>query len=226
MTFRGQPISPILKGAAVSDLPRVTAQEWRPRLHDGRSPKSRTARTVSHHWKSLDVNFVTDIKKGGHSPEFLTGGKASRTQMVTRASDPPSAFICQRVYKNTDNIDLPTGGTGRPPELPIKADSHTAFRAHAVPLSCRASKGLECVFPISFTQWGSVWFTLAMPCPCHALLWSWQERHGWSMAWAWHSKCESDTVDCVNQVGKTHSKHLAARHGRGMGTACCMWISL
>jgi hypothetical protein len=30
----------------------------------------------------------------------------------------------------------------------LKADSHIACRAHAVPLSCRASKGLECVFPI------------------------------------------------------------------------------
>ena len=42
-------------------------------------------------------------------------------------------------------------------------------RAHAVPLPCRAAKGLECVFPISFTQCGRVWFTLAMPRPCHAL---------------------------------------------------------
>jgi hypothetical protein len=24
---------------------------------------------------------------------------------------------------------------------------------------------------------------------------------------------------CVNQMGKTQSKHLAGRHGRGMGTA-------
>ena len=30
----------------------------------------------------------------------------------------------------------------------IKADSHTACRAHAVPLPCRAARGLECVFPI------------------------------------------------------------------------------
>ena len=29
-----------------------------------------------------------------------------------------------------------------------KADSHIACRAHAVPLPCRAAKGLECVFPI------------------------------------------------------------------------------
>ena len=30
----------------------------------------------------------------------------------------------------------------------LKADSRIACRAHAVPLPCRASKGLECVFPI------------------------------------------------------------------------------
>ena len=40
-------------------------------------------------------------------------------------------------------------------------------RAHAVPLPCRAAKGLECIFPIWFTQCGRVWFTLAMPRPCH-----------------------------------------------------------
>jgi hypothetical protein len=51
----------------------------------------------------------------------------------------------------------------------IKADSHIACRAHAVPLPCRAANGLECVFPIWFTQCGCVWFTLAMLRPCHAL---------------------------------------------------------
>jgi hypothetical protein len=30
----------------------------------------------------------------------------------------------------------------------LKADSHIACRAHAVPLPCRAEEGLECVFPI------------------------------------------------------------------------------
>ena len=37
-------------------------------------------------------------------------------------------------------------------------------RAHAVPLSCGVAKGLDCVFPIWFTQW----FTHTMPCPCRA----------------------------------------------------------
>jgi hypothetical protein len=30
----------------------------------------------------------------------------------------------------------------------LKADSHIASRAHAVPLPCRTAKGLEFVFPI------------------------------------------------------------------------------
>jgi hypothetical protein len=30
----------------------------------------------------------------------------------------------------------------------LKTDSHIAYSAHAVPLPCRAAKGLECVFPI------------------------------------------------------------------------------
>jgi hypothetical protein len=49
--------------------------------------------------------------------------------------------------------------------------THIAFRAHAAPMSfpCHAAKGLECVFPIWFTQCGRVSFTLAMPRPCHAL---------------------------------------------------------
>ena len=80
----------------------------------------------------------------------------------------------------------------------IKTDSHIACRAHTFSLQCRAAKGLECVFPISFTQCGRVWFTLAMPCSDHAILlkatarpslggravmWPWEEWHGRSMAW-------------------------------------------
>ena len=49
----------------------------------------------------------------------------------------------------------------------VKPDSHITCRAHAVPLPCRAAKGLECVFPTWFTQCGRVWFTLAMQRPCH-----------------------------------------------------------
>jgi hypothetical protein len=56
-----------------------------------------------------------------------------------------------------------------PNQSTLKADSHIACRAHAVPMQCRAAKCIECVFPIWFTQYGRVWFTLAMARPCHAL---------------------------------------------------------
>ena len=94
--------------------------------------------------------------------------------------------------------------------------------AHAVPLPCLAAKDLERVFPIWFTQCGRVWFTLAMPCPCHApampffsrpqrstavlccdMAWAWHGTHGRAMLWhgmgmAWHTR-----PHCVNQMGKT-----------------------
>jgi hypothetical protein len=76
----------------------------------------------------------------------------------------------------------------------FKADSHIACRARAVPLPCRAAKGLECVFPIWFTQCGRVWFTL-------------------------HIFMNQTRPHCVIQMGKTHSKPLAARHGRGTAWA-------
>ena len=119
-------------------------------------------------------------------------------------------------------------------------------RADAVPLPCRAAKGLECVFPIWFTQWGCVWFTLAMPRPRHALtmpffsrpqhsmavdgnalLWPREERHGQSMA-----SVNQTRPHCVNQMGKTHSKPLAVWHGRGTAWSrhgsgmLCVWIGL
>jgi hypothetical protein len=76
----------------------------------------------------------------------------------------------------------------------LKADSHIACRAHAVPLPCRAAKGLECVFPIWFTKCGRVWFIKT-----------------WSV--------NQTRPHCVSQMGKTHSKPLAARHGRGTAWA-------
>ena len=73
------------------------------------------------------------------------------------------------------------------------------------------------------------------PCCTVAL----EERHGQRMAWARHghgmTSVNQTRPHCVNQMGKTHSKPLAARHGRGtawarhghgMGTACYGWIGL
>ena len=82
-------------------------------------------------------------------------------------------------------------------------------------LPCRAANGLECVFSIWFTKCGRVWFTLAMPffsrpqhgCREMGMLWPWEERHGLSMA-----SVNQTRLHCVNQIGKTYSKPLAARH--------------
>ena len=102
-------------------------------------------------------------------------------------------------------------------------------RAHVVPLPCRAPKGLECVFPIWFTQWGRARFTLAMPCPCHAPTMPFFSRPQHSTAVSRRPCCavalrrtarsehgvtsvKQTRPHCVNQMGKTHSKPLSRGH--------------
>jgi hypothetical protein len=63
-------------------------------------------------------------------------------------------------------------------------------------MPCRTAKDLYCVFPIWFTQCGRVWFTHAMPCPCHAT-----------------------TMPFWKQL-------LKATAQRGMGMAWHMWINI
>ena len=88
-------------------------------------------------------------------------------------------------------------------------------RANAVPLPCRVAKGLECVFPIWFTQCGRFWFTLAMPCSDYAILLKATTQHGRretavlccgleknGIVGAWHGKCESDTAALCKSNGK------------------------
>ena len=75
-----------------------------------------------------------------------------------------------------------------------------------------------------------------MPCSDHAVLLKATAQHGRlstavlccgleknGMVGAWHglgmASVNQTRPHCVNQMGKTHSKPLAARHGRGMGTA-------
>jgi len=55
----------------------------------------------------------------------------------------------------------------------VKADSHIACSAHAVPLPCRAAKGLECLSHLIYTVRPRLIHTChAMPIPCsdHAVL--------------------------------------------------------
>jgi hypothetical protein len=65
---------------------------------------------------------------------------------------------------------------------------------HAVPLPCRATKGLDCIFPSWFTQCGRVWFTYAMARPCRA---------------------RAMPRPCLLKA--TSQGHGTARHGHGMG---------
>jgi hypothetical protein len=67
-----------------------------------------------------------------------------------------------------------------------------------MPFPCSSAKGLNCVFSNWFTQCGRVWFTHAIPLPCHD-----------------------------NAVLKATSQgHGTARHESGMGTAWYVWISI
>jgi hypothetical protein len=79
-----------------------------------------------------------------------------------------------------------------------KASSRVPCCSHPVtmPFPCHSpvfltSKGLDCVFPIWFTQCGRVWFTHAMPRPCHATtmpFWKRFSRPRHSAAWVWHGR--------------------------------------
>ena len=88
----------------------------------------------------------------------------------------------------------------------LKADSHITCRPHAVPLTCRAAEGLECVFPIWFTQCGRDWFTLAMPLRCHPRPCHSSQGHGT----AWPSR-EDLWVNCPRSASS--GKHAEFHEG-------------
>ena len=103
----------------------------------------------SGHWNVFELPQV-DIKRS----RTMVGGSA---RVLSLTSELP----CCTTRSSTCCISTQTGQ-----EL-LKAESHITCRSYAVPLPCRAAKGLERVCPIWFTQCDRVWFTLAMPRPCH-----------------------------------------------------------
>jgi hypothetical protein len=98
---------------------------------------------------------------------------------------------------------------------------------HAVPVPCRSANGLDCVFPIWFTQCGHVWFTHAMPFPCHATnmpFWKWPlkgaaQRGMGTTLYVWISIGRPETA-----CGRT--ARVRWMQGRGRGTAWYVWIRL
>jgi hypothetical protein len=104
--------------------------------------------------------------------------KPQHSACATEKFTHPANKVFPARIKSLFEAQIFTAATHRP----LQADSHIACRAHAVPLPCRAAKGLQCVFPIWFTQCGRVWFTLAMPRPCYALTMPFFSRPRHSMA--------------------------------------------
>ena len=96
--------------------------------------------------------------------------------------------------------------------------------AHVVPLPCRAAKGLECVFPydlhiaavsdshLPYHAPTMPFFSRPQPCCAVALRRTTWSKHGMASV-------NQTRPHCVNQMGKTRSKPLAARHGRGTAWA-------
>ena len=79
----------------------------------------------------------------------------------------------QQDGRNSDKLWTEwTKVTWKSGEETIKADSHIACRAHAVPLPCRAAKGLECLSHLIYTVRPCLIHTChaaPMPCSDHAV---------------------------------------------------------
>jgi hypothetical protein len=107
-------------------------------------------------------------------------------------------FPCNSLYQRSVSVG-------------IKADSHIACCAHAVPLPCSDSAvsfvKVRVVARRSRTLASSPQAVSRRTCCAVPFR---------RTAWAWHGKCESDTAALCKLNGKKQSKPLAARHGLSM----------
>jgi hypothetical protein len=86
---------------------------------------------------------LTVRKYSTHSELLHEKSTYSRVTALLCCSEPDTC------HQQTCRFPRNTTGTCKEcRKLSVKADTHIACRAHAVPLPCRAAKGLECVFPI------------------------------------------------------------------------------
>ena len=115
------------------------------------------------------------------------------------------------IGKGTVNLHWNSKGRFTQHAVPMQLPRRSPCSAYAVPLPCRAAKGLECVFPIWFTQCGRFWFTFAMPCPCHA-----PTMPFFLKATAQHDRLS--TACCAVTLRRT----AWSEHGKGM--AWQVWI--
>ena len=124
-------------------------------------------------------------------------------------------YVCLFVYRTGRTI--------------LKADTHIACRSHAVPLR---------VYNVSFRfdLHNAAVSDSHLPCQAHAMLRPCRSSQGHSTAvsrlpsyavalrrtaWSGHGmeSVNQTRPHCINQMGKTNSKPLAARHGRGKAWA-------
>ena len=115
----------------------------------------------------------------------------------------------------------------------LKADSQIECRAHAVPLPCRAVPLRFHNVSIPFDLHSAAVSDSHLPCRAHVMLRPCRYSQGHSTArpccavalrraaWSEHGMASVNQTlpHCVNQMEKTHSKPLAARHGRGTAWA-------
>ena len=101
---------------------------------------------------------------------------------------------CQQQTVSVVQYETCTPGVKEVVSVSLKADSHIACRAHAAPQHGRLATAMLC---------------------CGL------EKNG--MVRAWHGRgmasVNQTRLHCVNQMGKTHSKPLAARHDWGTAWA-------
>jgi hypothetical protein len=169
------PVDPILCGGAHYFRPNYCIFNWHKNVHqftsieqtatDDRDVHTSLQYCGSSVWNLLCRPPFLHPKFGGGSSNF----KYSWTFPDWRTAH--SQF--RMVVLQSHSCPVCDGGLSvgeRQQELVAAAVvlSRLIHTYHAVPLPCRAAKGLDCVFPIWFTQCGRVLFTHAMPCPCHA----------------------------------------------------------
>ena len=90
----------------------------------------------------------------------------------------------------------------------VVSDIHLPCHAHAAPMPCSDHAVL-------------LKATAQHVCLSTAVLYCVLEKNGMVRAWHGHGMASVNQTrpHCVNQMGRTHSKPLAARHGRGTARA-------
>ena len=136
-----------------NDMKKLKIQNWTSRIHDRNEGKLYVERGKTFkEWSCSAWRRRIYPQKEKWLPSMSNGWR-DQTNLT---------YAC--TYKTHGMYILPPIGD----YIRLTYDVKGLF-THSMQCPCRADKGLECVFPIWFTQCGCAWFTLAMPRPCHGL---------------------------------------------------------